>query len=196
MKKYDYYIEQYKQAHKDPKNFPGISIRYYVKDIAQIIDETEAKTLLDFGCGQGEQYTNVELMKKWGKLPNKVWGIMPSLYDPAVEKHEFFPEGRFDGVISTDVMEHVPEDSVDFVLEQIFSKANKFVYLAIATYLGKMTSHNLPNGESPHITVYPDNWWIERVSKFIPDDIKVWICFNGRTPERKQILTSWKNFTC
>ena len=194
MEKYNYYIDQYKEAHKDSTRFPGISIRYYVKDIAQLIDQTDTKTLLDFGCGKGEQYKNVELMSKWGKLPNEVWGIMPKLYDPAVETHNVFPDEKFDGVISTDVMEHVPEDAVDVVLEQIFSKADKFVFLAIATYLGKPTSYKLPNGESPHITVKPDAWWIEQISKHIPDGVKVSVSFNGRNSAGKQVMTGWKNF--
>jgi len=92
-------------------------------------------------------------------------------------------------------MEHVPEDAVDYVLEQIFSKANKFVYMAIATYVGKPTSYKLPNGESPHITVHPNDWWIERISKFIPKNVKIWVCFNGRSSKGKQTLIHWKNFT-
>ena len=193
MENYDYYIEQYKQAHSDPTTFPGISVRYYVKDVANLIKETEANTLLDFGCGKGQQYTNPELMKKWGQTPNKVWGIMPTLYDPAVDQYNKFPEGKFDGVVSTDVMEHVPEDAVNHVLEQIFSKADKFVFMAIATYVGKATSYKLPNGEQPHITVHTDAWWIDRISKLIPDNITVSVCFNGRSAQGKQTITRWKN---
>ena len=192
MESYDYYIDQYKQAHTDPKTFPGISIRYYVKDVAKLIKESGAETLLDFGCGKGQQYTNPELMKKWGPTPNKVWGIMPTLYDPAVEQYSNFPSGKFDGVVSTDVMEHVPEEAVDHVLELIFSKANKFVFMAIATYVGKPTSYKLPNGEQPHITVQSDSWWIDKISKHVPDNVTVGVCFNGRDAQGKQTITRWK----
>lgn len=193
MNKHEYYIDQYKQAHLDPKSFPGISIRYYVKDIDGLIKETEANTLLDFGCGKGQQYTNPTLMKKWGQPPNVVWGITPTLYDPAVKQYSNFPEGKFDGVISTDVMEHVHEDAVGHVLEQIFSKADKFVFLAIATYLGQMAKEKLPNGEQPHITVRPDGWWIDQIKQHMPDNVIVSVCFNGRDSQRKQVLTRWRN---
>lgn len=193
MNKYHYYIDQYKKAHIDPEAFPGISIRYYVKDINTLIQTTNSKTLLDFGCGKGEQYYSKELKEKWGKLPNEKWGIMPTLYDPAVEKYNKLPTDLFDGVISTDVMEHVPEDSTDFVLEQIFSKAKKFVFLAIATYVGKPTSRKLPNGEQPHITVHENKWWIKQIVKHTPN-VKVWVSFNGRNKQRKQVFSFWKNF--
>lgn len=192
MSQYDYYIDQYKKAHEDPSTFPGISIRYYINDIGKLIRLTSAKTLLDFGCGKGEQYTNKDLMKKWGGVPSDKWGIMPTLYDPAVESHNQFPEGKFDGVISTDVMEHVPEDSIDIVLEQIYSKADKFVFLAIATYLGKSTSYKLPNGKQPHITVRQDRWWIDKIKPYT-SKVKTMISFNGRV-NGKQKLTQWKNF--
>ncbi len=194
MEKYDYYVDQYKLAHAEVNTirFPGISIRYYIKDIDQLIKKTNSSTLLDFGCGKGHQYTGETWQQKWGPLPNTVWGITPTLYDPAVKGINTLPEEKFDGVISTDVMEHVPEDAVNFVLNQIISKANKFVFLAIATYLGKPTSYKLPNGESPHITVKPDTWWIKQVQQLNPN-IKVKISFNGRV-NGKQRITHWTNF--
>ena len=32
---------------------------------------------------------------------------MPSLYDPAIPEYEVLPEGKFDGVMSFDVLEHI-----------------------------------------------------------------------------------------
>ena len=53
--------------------------------------------------------------------------MMPALYDPGVEQFEKMPKGKFDGVYSTDVMEHIPEEELPESLEFIFSKADKFV---------------------------------------------------------------------
>ncbi len=193
MNKYDYYIEQYKQAHQDPKTFPGISLRYYVRDIKRLIEGTNSKTLLDYGCGKGEQYTNHELMSKYGEMPNDRWGITPTLYDPAVPSHDVLPEGTFDGVICTDVMEHIPESGVDIVFEQALSKADKFAFFAIATYIGKPTSYKLPNGEQPHITVKSDQWWIDRIKQHNIAGKQVQLAFNGRNALRKQVLTGWRS---
>ena len=60
-----------------------------------------AKTLLDYGAGQGWQYTE--------ECYHVLWNIMPTLYDPAVAAFHVKPSQRFDGVICTDVLEHIPE---------------------------------------------------------------------------------------
>ena len=51
------YIEQYKQMY-----YRGDMLFYWLGDICKLIDLTEAKSLLDFGCGQGKQYSG------WGDL--------------------------------------------------------------------------------------------------------------------------------
>lgn len=190
MNKYDYYIDQYKKAHEDPLTFPGISIKRYVKYITQLIAQTKTETLLDFGCGKGEQYSSAKLKKEWGELPNEIWGITPTLYDPAVKKYKKFPKGKFDGVICTDVMEHIPEESVIDVLNQMISKVKPdgFLFLSIATYKGNSEAYRLPNGEKCHITVYPQKWWLQKINTANTTVMKyVRICFNELIGGKKVI---------
>jgi len=152
------YIEQYKQMY-----YCGDMLFHWLGDICELIDLTESKSLLDFGCGQGKQYSG------WGDLDAQTHlGMMPSLYDPGVEQFEKMPDGKFDGVYSTDVMEHIPEEELPESLELIFSKADKFVYLAICTSPSMAT---LPNGENAHCTLEDIDWWEEVVNRYRPTDI-------------------------
>ena len=57
-----------------------------------------------------------------------------SLYDPAYPKHSKLPKGKYDAVICTDVIEHIDEKDVDWILDEIFSYGRKFVLLTIACY--------------------------------------------------------------
>ena len=34
------------------------------------------------------------------------------LYDPGVEEYSIYPKNKHDGVICTDVLEHIPEDDI------------------------------------------------------------------------------------
>jgi 2-polyprenyl-3-methyl-5-hydroxy-6-metoxy-1,4-benzoquinol methylase len=43
------------------------------------------------------------------------------------------PDRRFDLVISTDVLEHIPEESIDEVLKDIFNYSDQWVFLTICT---------------------------------------------------------------
>ena len=140
--------------------------------IVKLIELTEAKSLLDFGCGKGKQYSG------WGELTAHITlGMMPALYDPGVKEFEKIPEGKFDGVYSTDVMEHIPKDELADALEIIFSKASKFVFLAICT---APAIQLLPNGENAHCTLERIDWWKEIVEKYRPSEIRTEIRTYGQ----------------
>ena len=50
-----------------------------------------------------------------------------------VPEFETLPDGPFDGIISTDVLEHIPEEQIPETINMITKRADKFVFLAIAT---------------------------------------------------------------
>ena len=72
------------------------------------------------------------------------------------------PEENFDGIYSTDVMEHIPEEVIPSVFDWIFSHAEKFVFLGISTELAIAI---LPNGENAHCTIKSIEWWADMVNK-------------------------------
>ena len=122
-----------------------------------MVRDTKSKTLLDYGCGKGLQYS------EWKH--HEELGVMPALYDPAVPEFEELPEGKFDGVYSTDVMEHIPKEQLPEVFTHIFSKAERFVFLAICT---KPAIAVLPSGENAHCTVEPIEWWRAKIEQYAP----------------------------
>ena len=155
-------IELYKQHHKENEIYGnGGALKFHLRLLADVILETKSKTLLDYGSGKGSIYYDRSIQKHWG-------GIMPSLYDPAVPEFEKLPDGPFDGVYSIDVMEHIPHEEVPEVLEQIFDRAERFVFLGIATDVSKTI---LPNGENAHCTLEDIDWWEEIVNRYRPTDI-------------------------
>jgi hypothetical protein len=161
-------IEQYRIMHKSPKYFRGISTVTYRADVFNLINETNSKTILDYGSGKGEQYKPPHsLGASWGKV---------SCYDPGVPAFSVLPNGKFDGVICCDVLEHVPEDVVDDTLKQVFSKARNFVFLVITTVLAKKV---LPDGRNCHITVKPSSWWDAHIRALAPSGVKLQVIYKG-----------------
>lgn len=148
-------LKQYQQMHKNPKRFPGNSTKRYIPEIAKLVKEYDAETLLDYGSGKGMQYLNSRIHDQWG-------GILPTCYDPGYAPLARRPGIMFDGVICTDVMEHIEEFDVDEVLKDIFSFADSFVFLGIATFLA---SKKLPDGRNCHLTIRPPEWWNHTVRK-------------------------------
>ncbi len=140
--------------------FPGLSLDHQLCRIKDLIVKCDAKTLLDYGCGKGRQYEPRIVKDDEGNRWDSVieyWGIDELVcYDPAYEKYSRLPEGRFDGVICTDVLEHCPEPDLSWIVEEIFGYATRFVFLAIACYPARK---RLPDGRNAHITIKPLEWW-------------------------------------
>lgn len=169
----------YKEHHKKADNdnwakdvYPGVSLWPHIGFIKSAIERHGAKTLLDYGAGKGMQYTNMRVKVAKGRMYPSVtayWGVKETCYDAGYEPFNKFPEGTFDAVISTDVLEHCAQDDMVWIITEMFEKADKFVFANIACYPAKTI---LPNGENAHATIQPPEWWkalIEGVARNYPD---------------------------
>jgi hypothetical protein len=155
---YYYYISQYVKLYEKRYGNIELSPTLSRKDkIGKLIKEVNGKKLLDYGCGSGDQYSKLSLDKEWGI--EKVF-----CYDPAIEKYSNKPDYNIgvDVVICVDVMEHIPESSVGYVLEDIFKFNSKLVIFNISYVLA---SNILPNGENAHITVKDSAWWYNKIEQ-------------------------------
>jgi hypothetical protein len=140
--------------------FNGVSIFPQLQKIKLLCEKLGAKTLLDYGSGKGIQYRARNIKMQSGEvIPSVVeyLGVESiTCYDPGVTEFRKFPEGKFDGVISTDVLEHCPEPDLPWILEQMIEAARMFVFANIAAYPAGKT---LQNGENAHCTVQSQEWW-------------------------------------
>ena len=163
---YEIYLEQAKLMHQNPKYWKGHMIKKYMPQIEEVIKEhnIDTNSILDYGCGKGNQYIESHLNILFHIPDDNIF-----MYDPGFDEHKKLPDRKFDGVISTDVMEHIPEEIIPKTLNQIFERAEKFVYLAICT---RPAIAILPNGENAHCTVEKPDWWEPHILK--ANKNKVW----------------------
>ncbi len=174
-KEYLQNLEYYKKMHNEGFNlisgkrrsaneaYDGHSTLAFAKLIRDIINKNQIKSMLDYGSGKGFYYENPFNIKglKIDSLKN-YWGIEIDLFDPCYKKNSLIDENKlYDLVVSIDVLEHIPSQDIDWVLEKIISKAKKFVFLNVACYSAVAL---LPNGENAHINVNNPNWWHEKLS--------------------------------
>lgn len=141
-----------------------MSLLRWVPDIADLVGEFKSRRLLDYGCGLGWQYTRERAHNAWGTE-------MPVLYDPAVYGREMRPAGPFDGVICTDVLEHVPEDELDAVLRDIAGFAAQWAFISVCCRPSKHI--RLPIGGNVHVTVQPIEWWWARLAPFFDGKVRL-----------------------
>ncbi len=157
MEESEQLIAQYRYLHKLRKYYRGQSIRNHKAEIKELITQTGARTILDYGSGKGWQYSKASLHKGWG-VPE------PWCYDPAVEGLDVKPTATFDAVVCSDVLEHIPEYKIQEVLDELVAFGTKFVWMSIALYTA---TKRLPDGRNAHVTVRPAEWWQERIDKAI-----------------------------
>ena len=165
IKIYDNLHTQGTKREEAKTTFDGKSLKYFFKPIKQVINLTESKSIIDFGCGKAKYYNqNVELENKIYKNISEYWGIKEYyLYDPAVKQYLVYPSKKMDGVICIDVVEHIPEEDVINFIDEVYKLANKFVFIVIACYPAKKT---LPDGRNVHLSIKEAEEWKEIIDLF------------------------------
>lgn len=147
------------------QTFPGSSLAPHIARIKAWIERTGSRTILDYGAGKGLQYRPQKVVVDGRHVADGIaeyWDVDEvRCFDPGYPPHSALPEGKFDGVVSTDVLEHCPEEDLGWVLDEIFGYAVRFVYLNVACFAARKT---LPNGENAHATIRPPHWWRDLVA--------------------------------
>lgn len=149
-------IEQYRYLHSNGW-FPGFSLRRHIPELAELVRKHEAKTLLDYGCGKASCWL------KEGAVRDV--GLKPALYDPGWKDFAKRPAGPFDGVVCTDVLEHVEDPEA--VIADILGYATKFALIAISCKPSP-PKKKLPDGRPLHIQVHEPQWWKDRIKADFP----------------------------
>ena len=142
------------------KVFTGKSLVPHLPLIRQLVAQHGAISLLDYGAGKGILYRMDNIKLRSGEIIANIASYLRVkrivCYDPGVDECSALPSEQFDGVISTDVLEHCPEQDLPWIVEEMFAMARKFVFANIACF---PASKKLPNGENAHCTIRPPAWW-------------------------------------
>lgn len=147
-------IAQYQQLHASQKY--GQSARSAAQSISLCLAELKPKSVLEYGCGQSRLH---ELLQTPGMVFDR--------YDPAIPALANIPRERYDFLISTDVLEHIPTPDVPEVLAHLRRLA-PHAYLRICTRPARTI---LPDGRNAHFTVWPGAKWLEAVRQHFPEAV-------------------------
>ena len=156
----DQYTKQLTRLHQIRESF-GDSGSY--KHIDEWLANNKCHSLLDYGCGKGNVFKNIQ--KKFPLIDCRG-------YDPGVPEYAVMPEIPAELVICTDVLEHIAEQDIDYVLTQILSRSNKVVFLNISCRPAvKHFKEGKFKGKNVHISIFDPSWWGHKIGN-------IWNNFN------------------
>ena len=120
-------LEDSKEIHKG-KQFTGKFLRPHAPFIKEIIDRLGCRTVLDYGCGKGQQYEWV--IPSTGQTIEQFWGVEVTKFDPAWPPFAAEPQGTFDLVICTQVLGAIPVTDRGWVIDRLYGLADKALYVS------------------------------------------------------------------
>lgn len=127
-------LDDCKRHHESSKTFSGKLLRPHAPFIKELIDRHQCKSVLDYGCGKGEQYRWVshgwDASIPGGMTIEQFWGIEATKYDPAYKPYAAKPQGKFDLVVCTHTLGSIPIADLGWVIDELYGYANKALYVA------------------------------------------------------------------
>ncbi|MFQ5659662.1 MAG: ELM1/GtrOC1 family putative glycosyltransferase [Gammaproteobacteria bacterium] len=132
--------------------------------LRDLITRIKPKTILEYRFAGVEEFHHA-----LDSIDTENDGPAVSRYDPAYASRTERPSGRYDGVVCDEALDYIPDGDVPWVIEDLFSWARQFVYVAVSTY---PRTKVLPDGTRLQSRSRDRAWWntqIESVTAHHPD---------------------------
>lgn len=116
-------VEAGAEFHKTYKIWAGKATMNYKDLLKDLVNKYQIKTLLDFGCGKGLQYTKHKL--------DKFLNVQATAYDPCLNGLENWPKSQFDMVICLDCLPYIDTGDYAWLYNQLDTLASKLIVLGV-----------------------------------------------------------------
>ena len=126
-------VENGKRYHNTTKSWNGLHSIRYAKKIKALVEKHDAKSLLDYGCGKGYQYTkDVEWEPGVVTTLDKYLGVnQVEKFDPCWPEFDRYPslDKKYDGVILIQCLGFIPDDDLIVLRQHLETLSTKFCYI-------------------------------------------------------------------
>lgn len=146
------YLKLQQELHARPNGYGGKGHKW-LATVCALIDELQASSVLDYGCGEGT------LAKRLRQA--RPAGLRIDEYDPAITSKSGTPSFA-DLVVTTDVLEHVEPDRLEAVLAHVHMLARKAVFFVVAL---DPANKILADGRNAHLILQPPEWWAATITR-------------------------------
>lgn len=140
------YLKQQAELHATGQY--GKASLAYGDTVSGLVEASQAKTLLDYGCGS---------LRSLASVLN--CDVQYQGYDPAVPAFSGDPDPA-ELVVCIDVLEHIEPDCLDAVLAHLKSKVERLAFITIHTGPAFKV---LSDGRNAHLIQQDEGWWLPKL---------------------------------
>ena len=189
------YAKVYGELHESgaQKHFAGYTMKRYRDSIVEMVKASRPRLLLDYGSGKGYQYVDRAYHAAWAPFMaegDKRAGV-PVCYDVGVRQLRqracagkkdcvewcpfVHPKSKeacaktpiFDGVFSTDMLEHIERKDLPRILSDMlgfltWDDRPTFAFFSVSCI---PADKFFPDGRNVHVTMEPPDWWMPLLDK-------------------------------
>jgi hypothetical protein len=156
------YTRQYQELQKElhtREPYYGTSGHKHSQHVMELAQRLDTREILDYGCGK-------QTLQKC--IPYPITN-----YDPFVAGCTDEPEPH-DLVVCGDVLEHIEPACLPEVIEHLFTKTKKMLFVDVAQREAKKT---LSDGRNAHLIIQSTSWWIYQLAPYF--DLKSLQSYDG-----------------
>lgn len=135
------YLAQQSKFHIDRPDY-GVSGQKHIDPILSLAENLKTRSILDYGCGKATLQKGIPF-----PIQN---------YDPCMPEYNRRPTPA-DLVVCTDVLEHIEQECLADVLDDLQRLTKMLLFVNVATGPAKKI---LPDGRNAHLIQEDGNWWM------------------------------------
>ena len=140
--------------HKTNPNFGAKG--WKIADVVynKFIGPYHLESVIDYGCGKNTLAMQLEHKYNYKKMVG---------WDPGntVYSDREVLEAHYEGLVCSDVLEHIEPEYLDNVLKEIYNLANVY-FLRIALC---PSNKDLPDGRNAHLIIESSEWWNKKLTE-------------------------------
>ena len=157
--------------------FDGGGIQLIYDELEYELDKRGSGTVLDFGSGTGVHWTKKVRIPGQRELQTASEFFGPRLrgfyrYDPAHPEYCIKPIGKFDIIMCTEVLEHIPTDELPELLTEMKSYLTDDGVVILTIPKG-LSNNAFPDGKNLHITLMETKEWNELLDLYFDDHVLI-----------------------
>ncbi len=143
------YLREQVRLHAQPQGY-GLKGGKWAPAVAKLARDIGAKTVLDYGCGQGQLGDVLRCLPD----PLDVYE-----YDPAIMTKDILPDPA-DLVVCADVLEHIEPERPEHVLLHLRSLVTTAAFIVVSLDPSNKT---LSDKRNAHLILESPEWWQARI---------------------------------